>query len=268
MNFRLINKYILSGIIAAFLFNCSGSDDPETNPVTISQISPDSGPSGTLVTVIGTGFSATSSENIVKFNGAEAEVIQASELLLVAEVPEDAGTGTVTVTVGNNTVTGPEFTFIDEPQATATYFIKFQMDGEWKIFESSGPGFQNCGECVCCYLPPLDDTRNASIDVCQSNNVLANDILGWDSKQIDMESATFQVSSFGFEESGNYYHTDYASDLTDSWIKISDVVEDGNLMGAKAYKVTGTFQCTIAKSGGTDTSVTNGSFVVKYTEYY
>ncbi|MFH5884766.1 IPT/TIG domain-containing protein [Halalkalibaculum sp. DA3122] len=87
-----------------FTVNCSGPG------LAITGISPESGPMGTEVTISGTGFSPTASENIVTFNGVRAELNSASETELAAVVPGDATTGPVNVTVGNQTAEGPLFT--------------------------------------------------------------------------------------------------------------------------------------------------------------
>lgn len=78
----------------------------------IASISPESGPVGTEVTIIGMNFSPTPAENTVAFNGVEAPVIQAVDTALVVEVPAGATTGPVEVTVDMETATGPVFTVI------------------------------------------------------------------------------------------------------------------------------------------------------------
>jgi DNA-binding beta-propeller fold protein YncE len=63
---------------------------------TLSGVSPASGPTGTDVTITGTGFTATSS---VKFNGVAATVLSRTPpTKLVAVVPATASTGKITVT--------------------------------------------------------------------------------------------------------------------------------------------------------------------------
>ena len=62
-------------------------------PVTLSSVSPSSGPIGTAVAIIGTGFSPTISTNAVTFNGAAATVVAASATSLTAVVPTGATTG-------------------------------------------------------------------------------------------------------------------------------------------------------------------------------
>jgi hypothetical protein len=62
------------------------------------------------VTILGTNFSTTPSENIVRFNGTQADVVICSAQSITALVPIGATTGPVTVTVKGVTATGPVLT--------------------------------------------------------------------------------------------------------------------------------------------------------------
>ncbi|MCW9709179.1 beta strand repeat-containing protein [Fodinibius salsisoli] len=88
--------------------------------VTIDDLNPKSGPVGTSVTITGANFSATASDNAVRFNGTEATVNSASTTELVVTVPQGATTGTVTVGVGDQTATGPTFTVTETPVPEVT----------------------------------------------------------------------------------------------------------------------------------------------------
>jgi YD repeat-containing protein len=66
--------------------------------VSLIDFNPASGPVGTTVTIFGTGFSPTPSENTVTFNGTAATVASASPTQLVASVPAGATTGSIGVT--------------------------------------------------------------------------------------------------------------------------------------------------------------------------
>jgi len=85
--------------------------NPVPNPPTISAISPTSGPYSTLITLTGTGFNSSITGDSVKFNGVNAVIQQASPTQLQVLVPKGAGTGPVTVKVGNQTATGTVFTY-------------------------------------------------------------------------------------------------------------------------------------------------------------
>lgn len=75
----------------------------------ITTVSPGFGPTGTSVTLTGTGFSPTPADNIVKFNGLSATVTQASFTSLSVTVPAGVTPGPITLTVLDETVTGPQF---------------------------------------------------------------------------------------------------------------------------------------------------------------
>ncbi|MGD8748603.1 MAG: IPT/TIG domain-containing protein [Balneolaceae bacterium] len=82
----------------------STSPDPQ-----ITSISPTSGPTGTTVTIKGSGFAETASANKVTFNGVLANVTSASESAIEAAVPDEAASGAVQVVVGGRTAVGPNF---------------------------------------------------------------------------------------------------------------------------------------------------------------
>lgn len=91
------------------LAGCGGDDNSSPNPE-IAGVQPDSGPPGTAVTISGSGFSPTASNNAVSFDGTAASVTSATESEIKTEVPEGAETGPVSVTVRGETATGPNFT--------------------------------------------------------------------------------------------------------------------------------------------------------------
>jgi YD repeat-containing protein len=88
----------------------------------IGHFSPRRGPVGAQVTINGTGFSDTSSANIVRFNGTQATVISSSQTRIVVAVPAAASGGPISVQVGAATATSTEsFTVTatsDEPAIT------------------------------------------------------------------------------------------------------------------------------------------------------
>jgi hypothetical protein len=66
----------------------------------IQSFSPTHGEVGDQVTIQGIGFSTTPENNIVKFNGIQAQVISATSTTLVVIVPEGAGTGQISLEIG------------------------------------------------------------------------------------------------------------------------------------------------------------------------
>lgn len=61
--------------------------------VSIIDFTPKSGPIGTQVTIYGTGFNTTISQNTVTFNGVAAIVLSTTPTQIVASVPGGATTG-------------------------------------------------------------------------------------------------------------------------------------------------------------------------------
>ena len=66
--------------------------------VSIIDFNPGAGPTGTVVTIFGTGFDTTPGANTVTFNGTVATISSASPTELVAIVPAGATTGVIAVT--------------------------------------------------------------------------------------------------------------------------------------------------------------------------
>ncbi|RPE13881.1 hypothetical protein EGT74_10320 [Chitinophaga lutea] len=97
-------------LAAACTKDNGGQDNTRELPV-IQSISPDKGPQGTSVTILGLHFSAVPGNNTVTFNNVAATVTQAETGKLVVMVPKGAGTGPVTVTVNGKTANGPAFTY-------------------------------------------------------------------------------------------------------------------------------------------------------------
>jgi photosystem II stability/assembly factor-like uncharacterized protein len=88
-----------------------------SNPPTISGISPMAGPADTPVIITGNNFSPTAGQNEVLFNGVAAAITSNAITELVAECPQGAITGEITVKVlaTGDRVTGPIFTVGDSP---------------------------------------------------------------------------------------------------------------------------------------------------------
>ncbi|NBP70542.1 MAG: hypothetical protein EBU52_17630, partial [Cytophagia bacterium] len=87
---------------------------------TISSFSPLQGIAGTSVTITGTNFSTTATNNIVKFNNTTATVTAATTTSLTVTVPTAATSGTISVQVGSQTAVSVEsFTIIPKPTITS-----------------------------------------------------------------------------------------------------------------------------------------------------
>jgi len=79
--------------------------------LSVQGIFPANGPTGSHIRIRGEGFSSTTSPAVVKINSKKASVVSVSDTLLVAEVPEEAGSGAVVVEVDGKTAAGPGFRY-------------------------------------------------------------------------------------------------------------------------------------------------------------
>lgn len=79
-----------------------------SSQLSLIEFSPNSGPAGATVTIYGTGFSTTPSQNTVKFGVAEANVTSATKTQLVVRVPDGAASGPITVSTNAGTATSDE----------------------------------------------------------------------------------------------------------------------------------------------------------------
>ena len=94
---------LFSAAIASILICCK--EDSVTPPPTIISFTPTDGVVAATVTITGTNFSTTPATNIVKFNGTEAIVTASTETSITTSVPAGATSGTISVTVGDQTAT-------------------------------------------------------------------------------------------------------------------------------------------------------------------
>ena len=113
----------------ALVMLCCSKDD-ETPAAEIIALSPASGPKQTNVVIAGTNFGATLADVVVTFNDKAAEVVAVTNTTITAKVPNKAGTGKVTVTIGKNTLTTqPVFTYELSVSTLAGSGAAGQVDG-------------------------------------------------------------------------------------------------------------------------------------------
>ena len=111
MKYQSFFPFLLMFALNAALFSsCKKNNDSKIN-VQVTEVTPNSGPYSTIVTITGTGFSANASENEVKFNGIDAVVQNASSTQLTVVVPKAGGAGPVSVTVEGKSDTWPFFNY-------------------------------------------------------------------------------------------------------------------------------------------------------------
>jgi len=76
-----------------------------SSAISITEFTPTNGPIGSSITLYGTGFSATKSNDSAKFNGKFATVLSATTTQIVIKIPTGATTGTISVTSPAGTAT-------------------------------------------------------------------------------------------------------------------------------------------------------------------
>lgn len=126
-NYTLMkNIHIVFFAIVLLFTACKdkSGDFAPTSP-SISQIVPSLALANETVAIKGSRFSKDIAANVVKFAGVKADIVSASDTLLMVVVPANGSTGTVTITVDNRTSKGPMFTYgtaqEDYDYVTSTY---------------------------------------------------------------------------------------------------------------------------------------------------
>jgi YD repeat-containing protein len=115
-----------TGIVIEWVYDAVGNileikrSGVTAGQLTIFEVLPSQGGSGTLVTIQGQGFSTAPSGNTVLFNDTPAQVVSAAAGRLSVLVPAGASTGPVSVTVGSSTAVSPSpFTVLAIPVVTS-----------------------------------------------------------------------------------------------------------------------------------------------------
>jgi len=105
---RLISVSDSAGDTVTYNYDAVGNilsiSRQNSSRLAIISFTPRSGTSGTAVTIYGTGFSTTASQDSVSFNGISATVTSATATQLSVTVPSTATTGPITVTTASGTV--------------------------------------------------------------------------------------------------------------------------------------------------------------------
>ena len=99
-----------SGVTEFYADDVVLSAEVPANPPELTQVSPTSGPVGTLVTLTGTGFGAAQETGVLTINGTVLTPTAWSDTSIQVPVPADATTGNVVVTVSGASSNGMNFT--------------------------------------------------------------------------------------------------------------------------------------------------------------
>ncbi|HMF00582.1 MAG TPA: IPT/TIG domain-containing protein [Terriglobia bacterium] len=133
-----------SGKTAAYTYDSAGNilsvAQYASTTVSVISFSPATGSVGASVTIYGTGFSTTPSQNSVSFNGANATVSSSTATQIVATVPIGATTGPIGVTVNGKSASSTNPFTIGQPP-TITGFTPSVADPRTAV-SVSGDNFQ------------------------------------------------------------------------------------------------------------------------------
>jgi YD repeat-containing protein len=106
---RLVGVIDTSGNAAAYSYDAVGNllaiSRYTAGQASVLDFTPSSGPVGTVVTISGTGYSATVSQDTVAFNGKTATITSATVNQIIVTVPSGATTGPIKVTSPAGTFT-------------------------------------------------------------------------------------------------------------------------------------------------------------------
>ena len=104
---RLVAVIDVAGEAAVYSYDAVGNllsiNRYSASVVSVIEFTPNSGRIGAAVTIYGTGFSTTPSQNTVTFNGVAATVTSASATKITTTVPASATTGPISVTSPSGT---------------------------------------------------------------------------------------------------------------------------------------------------------------------
>lgn len=118
---RLVAVIDPSGDTAKYTYDATGNllsiSRYNSSIVSLISFTPSFGPVGTAVTIYGTAFSTTPSQNTVAFNGVNATITSATSTQLVAIVPTGATTGTISVTTTAGSATSSTAFVVGNPGA-------------------------------------------------------------------------------------------------------------------------------------------------------
>jgi RHS repeat-associated protein len=118
--------------------------------LSITSISPTSGPVGATLTINGTGFGPSQSNSIVAMYGGNITNITSwTDTSIVGVVPSGSATGPVAVTVAGNNVQGPYFTIttganITDSLGNTSSYQGQMVGGQWRMTNSQGSGCSTC----------------------------------------------------------------------------------------------------------------------------
>ena len=206
-----------------------------TPPPAILSISPTTGVTGTPVTITGTGFGSSQSDGTVDFGGSNAGTATSwsdtggtGGAQIVINVPTDAATGPVSVTVGGITVFGPTFTLDTIAALTAsngaqTTYTSTLAGGTFNMYSSQGLG---CSSCT--VRGNVQNTLDAAGDVLTKTDANGNTVTYTYDGNYNVASQTAQLNGAAVTTSYTYNNFGEVLTMTDALGNITTNTYDGN----------------------------------------
>lgn len=138
MTHHLYRLFLPALLFPGIFSACSKKNGPNST-LSVTAISPDHGSANGMVTISGSGFTASASMDNVWINGKPAVVTTASPTQLQVTVPSLCGSGPVKVSANGHTAVGPVFTY-DTTYQLSTFATGLNnpqyltMDGSGNLF--------------------------------------------------------------------------------------------------------------------------------------
>jgi IPT/TIG domain len=135
-----------AGDIAMYEYDSVGNllsvERSSSSILSISEISPASASVGAPITIHGTGFSVTASQNAVTFAGIPSAVTEATATRIATSVPSGAATGPITVATPTGLATSStDFTIVAAPEAPTVTGLSPTIGIEGTSVAIRGTGF-------------------------------------------------------------------------------------------------------------------------------
>lgn len=156
---QLIKSIDSTGIVIEHIYDKVGNR-AEVRRYTVEGLaifgfSPKRGPIGQPVILQGQNFSANASDNLVMFNGVQADVVSATDIQLEVQVPSTATTGLISINVAGNTASTTDvFEVVPAPTITSIEPIALaSKKGESVTIENFTVTGQNLTDASFNFLP-------------------------------------------------------------------------------------------------------------------
>ena len=237
----------LSIVIIIFLFclhSCKKEDENEPSAPVINSFDPGIGTSGTAVTILGYGFSSTSSELEVKFNGVAATITSSNPTVIKTMVPEGATTGPITVTIRGTTATSNEPFTVQPPLADdPSFYFGADLSYVNQILDHGGV-YRDQNEVRDPYRIFADHGTDLVRLRLWHNPVWTKEIYEPDGPQLyndlfDVERAIAASKAQGMQVMLDFHYSDFWADpgrqeIPAAWLEIKDI----NVLRDSVYNYT------------------------------